>query len=145
MPEGYSVEKLGNLEMIHHRHVRLSLPTSLADTWTMTKAGKVAEAVEEPDEREHERELHKMWRPMDVFCAVVLTVVVCTALWIGVSSGYDYVHVGRSACVFAHDRYSHMDLKCGTDPVGNSGVPSGNSGVPLTNTGASISNPTGLP
>lgn len=102
----------------------------------MTEGGKVTEDVEESDEREreHERELRKMWRPMDVFGAIVVTVFVFVALWIGVSSGVDSVQIGHSSCVFTHEHYSHMDLQCGTASTGNSGGQ-------LSNVGASIINP----
>jgi len=62
----------------------------------------------------HERELRKLWLDKDVFYTVVLAVVLFAALWVGLSSGLDYVHIGRSGCVFVHDGYSQMHLQCGT-------------------------------
>jgi len=122
----------------------------------MKRAGQVAEVADDPaqadqpEAAERERELRDMWLSKDVFYAMVLAVILFATIWVGVSSGIDYVHVGRSTCAFSHDRFSQMDLKCGTDPTSNSGDPSGNTGatsgntgVPLTNTGASIQNPPG--
>ncbi len=116
----------------------------------MKRDGQVAETVEEPDQSGKRAPVSpKMWPSKDVADAALLAILLFAAIWVGVSSGTDYVHVGRSECVFSHDRFSHMDVQCGTEPIGNTGAATGNSGVvsgdtgaPLTNTAASVDNPT---
>ena len=84
--------------------------------------GSTEKAVDgsEPDYPDPRR----LWRPFDVFCVVVLAVILSAVLWVGLSSGLDYVHIGRSGCEFSHDGFHAMDLHCGTGMSG-AGSPSG--------------------
>jgi len=102
-----------------------------ADNRSVTTAN---DAVTAPvDTAPPDRELHKMWRPFDVLSAVVVSVVFCAVLWVGLTTGVDYIHIGHRGCTFSHDGFSHIQWQCGTGNTGSS--------VPVGNTGASIGTP----
>jgi len=53
-----------------------------------------------------------------VFCAVVVVMVIVTVAWVGLSSDTDYVHIGNSGCVIAHDGFNDVQWRCGTGMSG---------------------------
>jgi len=97
----------------------------------VTTADRTRDGVNELGEFEREllelrAKIREMWRPFDVFCAVVVVMVIVTVAWVGLSSGTDYVHIGNSGCVISHDGFNDMHLRCGTGMSGG-----GQSSVPV--------------
>jgi hypothetical protein len=92
----------------------------LVDTCWVTMTDGAKQALE----KAREPEAHKTWVDKDVFYTVVLGVIVIGALWVGLSSGFDCVHIGQSGCPSSRDGFTQMPLQCGTGLAGGGSPPS---------------------